>query len=51
LRALDERLQRLTQRREPQAEIDDLRVLEADVLLEVRQIAIEAERFQFTMRG
>ena len=51
LRAFDESLQRFAQRREPQAEVHDLGVLQADVLLEVRQVAVEAQRFQLAMRG
>ena len=50
LRACDECLERLAQRREPQSEVDDLGILQSDVLLEVRQLAIETERFQFAMR-
>src|SRR4029077_2603017 len=49
LRGFDEGVQSFAQRREPQAEINQLGILERDVLLEVQQIAIEAEGFEFAM--
>src|SRR5690242_12422135 len=49
LRARHKRIKGLAQRREPQAEVNQLGVLERDMLLEVHKIAIEAERFEFSM--
>ena len=50
LRALDERVEGLAQGREPEAEIHQLRILQPNVLLEMRDIAFQAERFKFAMR-
>ena len=50
LRGVHEGIQRLAQRREPQPVVDKLCILQGDVLLEVRQLAVQAQRFQLTMR-
>ena len=47
---LDKRIQRLAQRREPQAEINQFGILQPDVLFEVRDIALQAQRFELAMR-
>src|SRR5271165_292443 len=50
LRAGDKGVQRLAQRCKPQSEVDELRVLQRHMLLEVRDLALQAERFQLAMR-
>ncbi len=47
LRAVDEGVQRFAQRREPQPEIHELGIFQRDLLLEVRQVAVQAQRFEF----
>ncbi len=41
LRVLDERVQGLAQRRKPEAEVDELGVLQSDLLLVVRDFAVQ----------
>ncbi len=48
---LDKRVQRLAQGSEPQAEVNQFRIFQSDVLFEVRDIALQAQGFEFAMRG
>ena len=50
LSGLEERIQRFAQRREPQAVIDQLRVIERQPLLVVQQASIQRERFELAVR-
>jgi len=49
LRGFYEGVERFAQRGEPQAEINEFGILERDVLLEVEQVAIEAEGFELAV--
>ena len=51
LRVVDECVERFAQRREPQAEIDQLGILQPNVLLEVHEVALQAQGFEFAVRG
>src|SRR5208282_986315 len=51
LRGFYERVESFTQRREPQAEVNEFSILECYVLFEVQQVAIEAQGFQFAVGG
>src|ERR1035441_10290383 len=50
LRGFDESVERLPQRREPQAKVNQFRIFQRDVLLEVQQFAVEAQGFKFAVR-
>ena len=49
LRPVNERIQRFTQGRKPKSEINQFGILQANVLLEMRDVALQAQRFQFAM--
>src|SRR5208337_348458 len=49
LGAFDESIEGLAQRREPQAEVNQFGVFQADVLLEMGDVSLQTESFQFTM--
>src|ERR1035441_3234123 len=49
LRGLDKSVERLAQRREPQAEVNQFRIFQRNVLLEVQQIAIQAKGLKLAM--
>src|SRR5258708_30951178 len=50
LSALDEGIESLTQRREPEAEINQFGIFQSDVLLKMRDIAFEAQCLQLAVR-
>src|SRR5258708_14987188 len=51
LRGFYEGVQSFAQRREPQAKVNEFGILERDVLLEMQQVPIEAEGFEFPVGG
>src|SRR5262249_17408685 len=46
-----ESVERLAQRREPQSVVHEFGILERNLLLEVHEVALQAKRFEFAMRG
>src|SRR5215472_2306007 len=50
LGACDEGVERFTKRSEPESEIDEFRILQRDVLLEVHQVAIETQSLELAVR-
>src|SRR5437660_12641901 len=51
LRFFDKRVQGLAQRRKPKTEVDKLRVLESDMLLEVCDVTLQAQCLELAMCG